>query len=140
MMIRMGRLAHDFVVVTGLALGTIGWCRADEPWQVREFKLDWPKPPPKPSEAHSTMAPAHEKQKEHRGTTHEFVFAKDGRSIWITGGPYNHVARVGLDGNAKFFPTGEMSHPHGIVFDREGQLWVSLERDGLVVRLDSRGN
>jgi virginiamycin B lyase len=136
----MGLFHSAFAAVMGMALGMIGWCRADEPWQVREFRLDWPKPPAGRSDSHSKMKTKDEDEKEHKGTTHEFVFARDGRSIWITGGPYDHVARVGLDGKAEFFPTGAMSHPHGIVFDREGQLWVSLEGAGLVARLDMGGN
>src|SRR5437588_6817191 len=105
MMTRTGIPCHVVVAVIGLALGTIGWSRADEPWQVREFYLNWPKPPVEQSDSHSSMEAKGEDKKEHKGTTHELVFAKDGRSIWITGGPYNHVARVGLDGKAKFFPT-----------------------------------
>jgi hypothetical protein len=64
MMIRMGMLGHVFVTVIGLVLGTIGWCGADEPWQVREFKLDWPKPPAGPSDSHSTMKPKDEDHNE----------------------------------------------------------------------------
>jgi len=137
-MTRMGMLRHIFVAVVGLALGASGWCRADEPWQVREFKLDWPKPPK--SGIHSMQKSKGKTEEEHKGTTHEFVFSKDGRFVWITGGPYDHVARVGLDGKAEFLSTGQGSHPHGIVFDREGQLWVSLEGCGFVVRLDKNGN
>jgi virginiamycin B lyase len=140
MMNRMGMLCHVFVAMVGLALGTIGSSQADEPWQVREFFLDWPKPPVEQSDSHSSMQTKEEEKKEHKGTTHELVFAEDRRSIWITGGPYTHVARVGLDGKAKFFPTGAMSHRHGIVFDRAGQLWVTFEGTGRVVRLDSDGN
>jgi hypothetical protein len=37
MMARMGLFHSAFAAVMGMALGMIGWCRADEPWQVREF-------------------------------------------------------------------------------------------------------
>ena len=107
---------------------------------LHKFFLNWPKPPVEHSDSHPSMKTKDEDKKEHKGTTHKLVFAKDGRSIWLTGGAYDHVARVTLDGKAKFFPTGEGSHPHGIVFDQEGQLWVTLEGTGLVVRLDSDGN
>jgi virginiamycin B lyase len=139
-MSRMGMLCHVVVAMVGLALGTISSSRADEPWQVREFFLDWLKPPVEQSDSHSSMKTKEQEKKEHKGTTHELVFAKDDRSIWITGGPYDRVARVTLDGQATFFPTGKGSHPHGIVVDPEGQVWVTLEGTGLVVRLDADGN
>jgi virginiamycin B lyase len=34
---------------------------------------------------------------------------------------------------------GEGSHPHGILFDEDGRLWVSLEGCGVVARLDTNG-
>src|SRR5690348_9503116 len=99
-MTRLGLERGVLAAAMGLALGAIGWCRADEPWQVREFKLDWPKPPAEQSDSHPGMKSKDEDKKEHKGTTHELVFSKDGRFVWITGGPYDHVARVGLDGKA----------------------------------------
>ena len=78
-MTRMGMLRHVFVASIGVVLGSIGWCRADEPWQVREFKLDWPKPTAGQSDSHSKMNAMDETEKEHKGTTHEFVFPEDGR-------------------------------------------------------------
>jgi virginiamycin B lyase len=129
--------------VIGMTSGAAGWAQASEPWQVREFKLNWPQVE-QPANEGCPAAPSHMKsqatsKEDHKGTTHEFVFSKDGRSIWITGGPYDYVARVSLDGQATFFRTGKGSHPHGIVFDQDGQLWISLEACGHVVRLDQSG-
>lgn len=110
---------------------------------VREFLLDWPgrvsaSTPPGAtrdtgSVANHCSAP--------NGSTHELTFNRrqGGKVFWITGQNYDHVARVDLDGNAKFFDTGKGSGPHGIEFDQSGQLWVSLEFSGFVVRFGEQG-
>ena len=139
---RIPTLRSVVSVALGLGLAGLSWCRADEPGQVREFKLDWPvrpsagdmhgDPPRKDKCGNVPQAPG--------GTTHEIVFRKDGNEFWITGGEHDHVARVTLEGKAEFFDTGMGSHPHGVLFDRDGRLWVSLEGKGVVARLDRKGN
>ena len=72
------------------------------------------------------------------GSTHEIVDdpAND-NSYWITGMTMDTVVHYfGNTNTAQYFqmPTG--SEPHGIVFDPAGNLWVSLEYAGQVVKLD----
>jgi virginiamycin B lyase len=76
------------------------------------------------------------------GSTHEITFnEKGGKDIWITGQNYDYVVKVPLDGGKMtFFPMPKGSGPHGIEFDGEGKLWVTLEFLGKVVRLDDAGN
>jgi virginiamycin B lyase len=49
------------------------------------------------------------------------------------------VGEAALDGSMQTFEMPEGSGPHGIVFDAKGQLWVSLEFAGEIVRLDTAG-
>lgn len=75
------------------------------------------------------------------GSTHEITFnEKGGKDIWITGQNYDYVVKVTLDGKMTFFKMPDNSGPHGIEFDGEGRLWVTLEFLGKVVRLDDAGN
>jgi virginiamycin B lyase len=75
------------------------------------------------------------------GSTHELTFNRreGGKVFWITGQNYDHIARVDLDGHATFFRMGDGSGPHGIEFDDQGRLWVSLEFSGCVARVDDSG-
>ncbi|MGE0606507.1 MAG: hypothetical protein AB7O62_05210 [Pirellulales bacterium] len=104
----------------GLALSAIVNCRAEEVGEVREFPLAWP--------GHMM------------GSTHEITFdPQGGNEFWVTGMHHDHVARVTLEGKAEFFPMPKGSHPHGIQFDADRQLWVSLEYLGVVAALDKHG-
>ena len=115
---------------------------AQDSGNVVEFSLAWPN--------------KEEVQKEKPGgSTHELAYRRCHKScdgskapFWITGQNYGYIARVTLDGKVKFYPMkidstkkGELpkSGPHGIVFDAQGQLWVSLEFLGMVVRVDDDG-
>ena len=73
------------------------------------------------------------------GSTHELVADPSGDAIWITGQNEVTVVRASLDGQMTAFEMPEGSGPHGIVFDAAGQLWVSLEFAGEIVRLDPQG-
>jgi virginiamycin B lyase len=75
-----------------------------------------------------------------RHSTHELAFDPRGGAVWVTGQNMDHIARVGLDGVITYFAMPKGSGPHGIDFDGEGRLWVSLEFAGLIVRLDDKGN
>ncbi|MCE7993598.1 MAG: hypothetical protein HEP71_16560 [Roseivirga sp.] len=72
-----------------------------------------------------------------KGSTHEL--AMHGEYIYITGQNMHHVAKMSYGGSIEYFAMPEGSGPHGIVFDKKGRLWVSLEFKGVVVRLDERG-
>lgn len=116
---------------------------AQDPGNVVEFSLAWPN--------------KDEVQKQKPGgSTHEIAYRRGPKSedgsaapFWITGQNYGYIARVAVDGKASFFrlqvaPKKENelpeSGPHGIAFDGQGRLWVSLEFLGLVVRVDDNGN
>lgn len=75
------------------------------------------------------------------GSTHEITYNEKTRdAIWITGQNYGYVVRVTLDGKMTFFKMPDNSGPHGIEFDGQGRLWVTLEFAGLIARLDDQGN
>lgn len=71
------------------------------------------------------------------GSTHEL--AMHGEHIYITGQNMDHVAKMSYDGSIEYFAMPEGSGPHGILFDRKGRLWVSLEFHGQVVRINENG-
>jgi|GEM_PF-560976 len=82
-----------------------------------------------------------------QGSTHEIAF-KDKKSwdgkLWITGQNYDQLVAIDtkklLSNDQKdafsFYPMPKNSGPHGIGFDKEGYLWVTLEFAGEVIRLD----
>ncbi len=69
-------------------------------------------------------------------STHEIAFRAGDDHLWVTGQNMHHVARVRTNGEIAYFPMPDGSGPHGILFDDAGQLWVSLEFTGEVVRLN----
>lgn len=73
------------------------------------------------------------------GSTHELVADPSGTAFWITGQNEATVVRATLDGATRSFEMPAGSGPHGITFDAAGQLWVSLEFAGQLVRLDPEG-
>jgi virginiamycin B lyase len=75
------------------------------------------------------------------GSTHEITFNEKGggKEIWFTGQNEDKVVKVTLDGKMTFYDMPEGSGPHGIEFDGEGRLWVTLEFSGLVARLNPNG-
>jgi len=89
---------------------------------VNEFPLHWPN-----------------KTTNSAGSTHEIAYSQSGKLFWITGQNYDHIARVTLDGEAEFFAMPPGSRPHGIQFDADGHLWVSLEFTGFVAKIDENG-
>ncbi|MGH6845216.1 MAG: virginiamycin B lyase family protein [Methylocella sp.] len=93
---------------------------AEAPGTIAEFALVWPG-----GVCHST---------------HELAYANNGGGFWVTGQNQDHIARVKLDGTPEYFAMPKGSGPHGMDFDKEGRLWVSLEMAGLIVRLDDKGN
>lgn len=98
---------------------------------VTEFAIKYPDPPPVVQCAHHGSA---------AGSTHEITFnEKGGKEIWITGQNDDAVVRVTLDGKMTFYKMPLKSGPHGIEFDAEGRVWVTLEFAGKIVRLDNNG-
>lgn len=74
------------------------------------------------------------------GSTHEITFDVDGgTTLWITGQNYDSVVEVTESGAMTFHAMPEKSGPHGIEFDADGRLWVTLEFAGQIVRLDENG-
>jgi len=75
-----------------------------------------------------------------KGSTHEITFnANGGNSLWITGQTYDSVVQVTESGAMTFYSMPPRSGPHGIEFDRDGRLWVTLEFFGQIVRLNGSG-
>lgn len=71
-------------------------------------------------------------------STHELVITP--KYVYVTGQKMDQVAR--FDHNGKLLDHFQMdmaSGPHGILLDRKGRVWVSLEFEGTVVRLDEKG-
>lgn len=73
------------------------------------------------------------------GSTHELSYNRNGGEVfWVTGQNHDRIARVTLDGKANIFKMPDGSRPHGIVFDKEGRLWISLEFHGQVAEIDQK--
>lgn len=86
--------------------------------RISEFKLNWPG--------------------SQHGSTHELVLDKD--HIFVTGQNMDLVAKYNYLGQVlTYYPMPAGSGPHGLLLDKLGRLWVSLEFKGLVVRLDDTG-
>jgi virginiamycin B lyase len=75
------------------------------------------------------------------GSTHEITYDQNGGDVfWVTGQNYDRLVKVGLNGALSLYPLRKGSHPHGIAFDAKGQLWLTLEYEGKIVRVDSNAN
>lgn len=85
---------------------------------ITDFKINWPG--------------------DATGSTHELAINE--KFIFVTGQNMDHIAK--FDYNGKLIELYKMpsgSGPHGILFNKHGRLWVSLEFSGKVVRLDDTG-
>jgi streptogramin lyase len=95
---------------------------------VKEFFIDYPGQP--------TVSPTH-----HDGSTHEITFDVLGdQTLWVTGQNDDAVVEIALDGSKTFHEMPAGSGPHGIEFDAAGRLWLTLEFQGKIVRLDGNGH
>jgi virginiamycin B lyase len=72
------------------------------------------------------------------GSTHELTVGPDG-DIWFTQMLQDRVGRLSLDGQFTFFPTGRGSMPHGIQFDSQGRLWVTLQGYNTITQMNLNG-
>lgn len=119
------------VVVLTLCVALSSPLLAQSPGTVVEFPVAYPNLPTVETGA-CHPAP--------KGSTHEITFdAKGGKSLWITGQNYDSVVEVSESGVMTFHAMKEKSGPHGIEFDADRRLWVSLEFSGEIVRLDANG-
>jgi virginiamycin B lyase len=74
-----------------------------------------------------------------QGSTHEITFnRKGGKSLWITAPTYAYIAEVSMNGALKYFPMPAGTGPHGIVFNEDGELYVSLELGNAIVRVNQK--
>ncbi|MEN2280878.1 hypothetical protein AAGF08_01985 [Algoriphagus sp. SE2] len=77
-------------------------------------------------------------QSDKKGSTHELVI--DEKFIYVTGQNMDCVAKLNYDGIIlEYYKMPDSSGPHGILLDKEGKIWVSLEFQGKVVRLGEDG-
>jgi virginiamycin B lyase len=123
--------ARLVALIPGIALSAALY--AQSPGTVVEYPVAYPN---QPSVETGACHPAP------KGSTHEITFdAKGGDTLWITGQNYDQVVQVTESGAMTFYPMPPGSGPHGIEFDADRQLWVSLEfyREGEIVRLDGNG-
>jgi virginiamycin B lyase len=86
---------------------------------ITEYSLNWP----------STE----------RGSTHELAI--DEQHIYVTGQNMHQIAKFDYKGQiVDYYKMPDGSGPHGILFDKYGRLWASLEFSGHIVQLDEWGN
>lgn len=73
------------------------------------------------------------------GSTHELIFSPNGgKYAWVTGQNYDKLARVNIKtAMVNVFNMPKGSGPHGVTFNDNGDLWVSLEFAGLIVQIDT---
>jgi len=118
-----------YIVAAALALSSaFADVRADESATIIEFHLPWDE-----IFRGDDIPPG--------GSTHEIAWDADGQGphVWITGQNYDGLARVTPSGEIDLYRLPRGSGPHGILYDRGGRLWVSLEFEGAVVQIDERG-
>jgi virginiamycin B lyase len=85
---------------------------------VTEYCLYWPSP--------------------NHGSTHELAI--DEKHIYVSGQNMDHIAKLNYDGQIlEYYKMPDGSGPHGLLLDKQGQLWVSLEFTGEVAQLDDHG-
>jgi virginiamycin B lyase len=85
---------------------------------ITEYNLNWPSP--------------------NQGSTHELVINE--RHIYVSGQNMHQVAKCDYTGQViDYFKMPDGSGPHGILLDKQGRLWVSLEFAGMVVQLNDEG-
>ena len=106
---------------------------------IREFSIAYPE------HAHASPRRGCHASGEHgapaMGSTHEITFDERRRGpLWISGQNYDTLVRVGPDGRMSYRTMPQGSGPHGIEFDSEGLLWVTLEFKGRVQALRPRGD
>ncbi|WP_148040912.1 virginiamycin B lyase family protein [Montanilutibacter psychrotolerans] len=119
------------LVVVALCAAVSGPLKAQLPGTIVEFPIAYPNQPSVETGA-CHAAPT--------GSTHEITFdAKGGQDLWITGQNYDQVVKVAESGAMTFYPMPTGSGPHGIEFDGDRRLWVTLEFAGQIVRLDANG-
>ncbi len=88
---------------------------------ITEFNINWPLKP-------GQMG----------GSTHELVISDE--FIFVTGQNMDQVAKFNYAGDLlAYYQMSEKSGPHGLLLDAKGNLWVSLEFIGHIVRLDDNG-
>jgi virginiamycin B lyase len=92
-----------------------GWAVSSKP-EVREFNL--------PDKAAST---------------HELALGPDG-NVWVTQQQQAKLVRVTPPGALRFYSLPAGSGPHGIAFDRRGDLWITLEFRDAIAEFDLQGD
>src|SRR5205085_621779 len=99
--------------------------------KMSEIALHWPAPQPAERPHH---APAGDGMGvSHDGSTHEIAFVPGRNEAVISGQNYDALARVGSDGRVTYRRMKAGSGPHGLGFDKDGLLWVTLEFEGRVI-------
>ena len=122
---------RGFVVAMTLCVALSSPLLAQSPGTIVEFPIAYPGLPTVETGA-CHPAP--------KGSTHEITFdAKGGKTLWITGQNYDSVVEVSESGAMKIHPMTKDSGPHGIEFDADRRLWVTLEFAGKIVRLGADG-
>ena len=100
---------------------------------VKEFSIDYPGQQPA---GQPPVSPTH-----HDGSTHEITFDVLGdQTLWVTGQNDDAVVEIALDGSKTFHEMPAGSGPHGIEFNAASRLWLTLEFQGKIVRLDGDGD
>jgi virginiamycin B lyase len=124
-------VGHSGCRMVGVVLAlALAWCsQAHAQEAIEEFPILYPSLQHTPSPCHAV-----------NGSTHEITYdPQGGRTLWITGQNYDAVVQVAVDGQMTFYALPADSGPHGIEFDALGQLWLTLEFLGQIVRLDGQG-
>ena len=122
--VRSRRFAWPIRTKLGLviAFATAGYALASLPGTIFEFPIPYPITLP-------------------TGSTHEITYNQNGGTVlWVTGQNYDTLVKVALNGDLTLYPLPTGSGPHGIAFDAKGQLWLTLEYMGKIVRINSNAN
>jgi virginiamycin B lyase len=128
--------------IAALGLGLLLCCTAcssptaDTAPTITEFHIAYPDRDSAPS-TKPTAAADHEHGGD--GSTHEIAYDPRTRGVLVTGQNEGTITRVSGDGTMSFTELPAGTGPHGIVFDREGRLFVGLEFAGAIIQLRADG-
>lgn len=71
------------------------------------------------------------------GSTHELVVGP-GDKVWVTQQNQAQLVRITPKRRVRVYPLPAGSGPHGIDFDRQGRLWITLEFANVIARVDRK--
>jgi virginiamycin B lyase len=119
-----------------LTLSSVYLAQMKLPGTIIEYPIVYP------NASSSKMSMSDMSMMNHKGSTHEITYnenVKGEKALWITGQNDDAVVKFDIEsGNMTFYEMPANSRPHGIEFDADGKLWITLEFSGKIVQYDTK--